>query len=82
MENSIHIKDISQLNQFLNQPKPLHPLVGIIDFSKVDNFGEDGVKISSGFYSMMFKNHCHNKLKYGRKYFDFQEGTLICIAPN
>ena len=82
MESTIHIQDISQLHQFLNQPKPLHPLVGIIDFSKVDSFGENSVKISSGFYSMMFKNHCHNKLKYGREYFDFQEGTLICIAPN
>lgn len=82
MENSIHIKDISQLHKFLNQPKPLHPLVGIIDFSKVGSFGTEGVKLSSGFYSMMFKNHCHNKLKYGREYFDFQEGTLICIAPN
>lgn len=82
MENIIHIKNISQLHEFLQQPKPLHPLVGIIDFSKVAAFEENAIKISSGFYSMMFKNHCHNKLKYGREYFDFQEGTLICIAPN
>lgn len=82
MDDIIHINDISQLNKFLNQPKPLHPLVSTIDFSKVDSFGENELKLSSGFYSMMFKNHCHNKLKYGREYFDFQEGTLICIAPN
>jgi AraC-like DNA-binding protein len=30
----------------------------------------------------MFKNHCANKLKYGKEYYDFQEGTLMCIAPN
>jgi YesN/AraC family two-component response regulator len=30
----------------------------------------------------MFKNGCNGALKYGRKYFDFQEGSLICISPN
>jgi AraC-like DNA-binding protein len=82
MDSTIFIKDITELHQFLNQPKPAHPLVGVIDFSKVASFGEQSVKISSGFYTLMFKNHCHNKLKYGREYFDFQEGTLICIGPN
>jgi AraC-like DNA-binding protein len=30
----------------------------------------------------MFKNYCKNNFKYGRKTIDFQEGNLICIAPN
>jgi AraC-like DNA-binding protein len=34
------------------------------------------------FYSMMFKNYCKNDFKYGRKAIDFQDGNLICIAPN
>jgi AraC-like DNA-binding protein len=29
----------------------------------------------------MFKNYCANKLRYGRESYDFQEGSLICIAP-
>mgnify|MGYP001249547466 FL=1 len=29
----------------------------------------------------MFKNNCANKLRYGRQTYDFQEGSLICIAP-
>jgi AraC-like DNA-binding protein len=29
----------------------------------------------------MFKNYCANKLRYGRQTYDFQEGSLVCIAP-
>jgi AraC-like DNA-binding protein len=29
----------------------------------------------------MFKNYCRNHLRYGRQPYDFQEGSLICIAP-
>jgi len=82
MENVHHIETISELNEMLNQDKPKHPLISVIDFSKVENYGDEDLKLSNGFYSLMFKNNCHNKFKYGREYFDFQEGTLICIAPH
>jgi len=39
-------------------------------------------KMTSSFYSIILKNHCHGALKYGRQYYDFQEGTLIFMAPN
>lgn len=77
----LHIETISDLNRLLNQETPKHPLVTVVDFSKVSDFGEETIKMTSGFYSVMLKNNCHGKLKYGRAYFDFQEGTLICIAP-
>jgi AraC-like DNA-binding protein len=81
--DSVHsIKNISELNQLLNQDKPKHPLLSVIDFSKVENYGKEEGRMSADFYTLMFKSHCHNRLKYGREYYDFQEGTLICIAPN
>lgn len=82
MESVHAIKNISELNQFLNQDKPKHPLLSVIDFSKVEHYGKEEGKLTADFYTLMFKSHCHNKLKYGREYYDFQEGTLICIAPN
>jgi AraC-like DNA-binding protein len=82
MKEVYHIETISELNHVLNQQKPRHPLVSVVDFSKVESFGENNLKTTLGFYTIMLKsNHC-GKLKYGREYFDFQEGTLICIAPN
>ena len=82
MDGVYHIETISELNQLLNQDKAKHPLVSVVDFSKVKSFGETDVKITTGFYSIMLKSsHC-NKIKYGREYFDFQEGTLTFFPPN
>ncbi|HAI84423.1 MAG TPA: AraC family transcriptional regulator [Chitinophagaceae bacterium] len=80
MEPIIHLKNISQINQFVKS-KTNHPLVSVVDFSKTDEYIEDGTRISADFYTIMFKNYCANKLRYGRKNYDFQDGSLICIAP-
>ena len=81
MSSILHLENISDINRVLKQEKTKHPLVSVIDFTKVDEQIPEGTKISSGFYSIMFKNYCLNRLKYGREYYDFQEGSLICIAP-
>lgn len=76
-----HIETISELNQLFNQEKPRHPLVSIIDFTRAEIKAQEGVLLTAGFYSVMFKNYCVGDVKYGRKQIDFQEGTLFCIAP-
>jgi len=81
MEEIYNIESITELNRMLNQPTPKHPLVSVIDFSKIDSLGAETGKFTSDFYYIMFKNHCQGKLKYGREYYDFQEGTLVCVAP-
>jgi AraC-like DNA-binding protein len=80
MKPVINIKTISDINKFV-QHKTKHPLVTIIDFSKMDEVMEDGIRISCDFYSVMFKNYCANNMRYGRQSYDFQEGSLVCIAP-
>jgi AraC-like DNA-binding protein len=80
MKPIVHLKSISDINKFVQCPT-LHPLVGVVDFGKVDEYIEEGTRISSDFYSIMFKNYCANQLKYGRQTYDFQDGNLICIAP-
>lgn len=80
MKPIIQLKSISEINSFV-QCKTKHPLVAIVDFSKTDEYIEDGTRISADFYSVMFKNYCANKLRYGRQNYDFQDGSLICIAP-
>ncbi|WP_343534890.1 helix-turn-helix transcriptional regulator [Pedobacter sp.] len=81
MKPIIHLETISEINRFVQQGGVKHPMVAIIDFSKVDEYLEVGTRISCGFYSIMFKNYCINHMKYGRQQYDFQEGSLICIAP-
>lgn len=80
MSQITHLKSISDINKFV-RTKTNHPLVSVVDFSKVDEHIEDGTKISADFYTIMFKNYCANKLRYGRQSLDFQDGSLICIAP-
>lgn len=80
MKPIIQLKSISDINNFVRCTTK-HPLVAVVDFSKVDEHIAEGTRISADFYSIMFKNYCTNLLRYGRQSYDFQEGSLICIAP-
>lgn len=80
MKPIIQLHNISDINSFVKN-KTNHPLVTVVDFSKADEYIESGTRISADFYAIMFKNYCANKLRYGRQTYDFQEGSLICIAP-
>jgi AraC-like DNA-binding protein len=59
-----------------------HPLVAVVDFSQTTDHIEEETRITTDFFSVMFKNYCKSYLTYGRKAIDFNEGSLICMAPN
>jgi AraC-like DNA-binding protein len=82
MNNLIHLHSITDLHKLFSLGNSFHPLVTVLDFSKVTENVEEYSKVTTDFYSIMFKNYCKNKMKYGRKAIDFQDGNLICIAPN
>jgi AraC-like DNA-binding protein len=82
MSKLIHLKSISDLIRLLGENNQHHPLVTIIDFNKSKEQIHDETKITSDFYSIMFKNYCRSSIIYGRKPIDFDEGSLICMAPN
>lgn len=74
------VATISELHAIAGFEKPKHPLVSIIDYSKINviDAPESGSFVCS-FYSVNFKKNCH--FIYGRQPFDHQEGTLLCTAP-
>ena len=37
--------------------------------------------LSLGFYTVFYKQDKHCDIRYGRNYYDYQEGTLVFIAP-
>lgn len=82
MSEIIHLQSIADLHKLFNLGNSQHPLVTVLDFSKVKENLVKNTKITMDFYSIMFKNYCKNDFKYGRKSIDFQDGNLICIAPN
>jgi AraC-like DNA-binding protein len=81
MGNFIHFETITEMFRLLPKAHVKHPLIAVIDFSKYREEINSEVKMTSGCYSIMFKNHCVNKLKYGQKSIDFQDGSLVCIGP-
>ncbi|SKB86429.1 helix-turn-helix domain-containing protein [Dyadobacter psychrophilus] len=73
---------VSEYNVIADQPT-LHPLVSVIDFSNSTPKQKD-TQVSSlqfGFYLVFFKNDQSCRIRYGRRQYDYQEGTLIFIAP-
>ncbi len=71
---------ISEINMFF-EGKVRHPLVEVVDFSKIDEHIDEDTRITCDFYMVMFKNYCANKVRYGRKSYDFEDGSLLCTAP-
>jgi AraC-like DNA-binding protein len=78
MEQVFNFETISEYNAFNNHPT-LHPLVSIIDFSKAKE--RTGSKMNFGLYCVFLKQVNCGDLKYGRNYYDYQEGTLVFISP-
>ncbi len=85
MENIFKVENISLLNEVLGQEPPKHPMISIIDFSKVDfnSLGDlSKQKATTAFYSIILKQLKKGSIKYGRQHLDFQNGSLFFTAPN
>jgi len=83
MERIFRFDTVTEYNA-LNNHETLHPLVSVIDFSKANPRswgGEKNVRINYGLYCIFLKDGKGCDLKYGRNYYDYQEGTLVFVAP-
>ncbi|MFN8256198.1 MAG: helix-turn-helix transcriptional regulator [Bacteroidales bacterium] len=78
MDDIIKLDNISQYNS-LRGMETLHPLVSVFEFSKMKLIPE--AKANYGFYCVFLKDAVCGDLKYGCNYYDYQEGTLVFIAP-
>lgn len=83
MERIFKFDTVTEYNA-LNNHETLHPLVSVIDFSKANPRswgGEKNVRINFDLYCIFLKDVKCGDLKYGRNYYDYQEGTLVFISP-
>ncbi len=78
MEEIMRFESISEFNAFNNQ-ETLHPLVSVIDYSKA--LPRKLLKTYFGFYYIILKEVKCGDLLYGKHTYDYQEGTLVFIAP-
>ena len=78
MEEILKFDSVSQYNAF-NNHETLHPLVSVIDFSKAAP--RRLRRTYFGFYLVLLKDVDCGDLRYGKNTYDYQEGTLIFLAP-
>ncbi len=78
MDKLVKFNTISEYNAF-NNNVTRHPLVSVVDFSKADP--RAGSRMYFGFYTIFLKDVKCGDLVYGRNTYDYQEGTLVFIAP-
>lgn len=78
MEEIVILDNVSVYNQLRGVPT-LHPLVTMLDLSKATAMPAKAFNF--GLYGVFFKELKCGELKYGRNTYDYQEGTLVFIAP-
>ncbi|MDO9376890.1 MAG: helix-turn-helix domain-containing protein [Ferruginibacter sp.] len=78
MEKIITLKTVSQFTRERGQ-KTLHPLISILDQSLSNPVEE--VNYLSDLYIIFLKDVKCGELKYGRGNYDYEDGTLLFVAP-
>jgi AraC-like DNA-binding protein len=81
-----YLRRFDTVNEYnvLTNHKTLHPLVSVIDFSKAHprSWGDiKTIRFHLGLYCIFLKEVKCGDIKYGRHHYDYQEGTMIFIAP-
>ncbi|MGZ3914980.1 MAG: helix-turn-helix domain-containing protein, partial [Flavisolibacter sp.] len=78
MDSLRRFETINEYNAF-NNNETVHPLVSVVDLSKANP--RQGSKMYFGFYTVFLKDVKCGDLVYGRHTYDYQEGTLVFLAP-
>lgn len=78
MEKITKLQSVTQYNQ-MRGVKTLHPLVTMLDLSKA--MPMPAQTFHFGLYAIYLKELKCGELSYGRGRYDYQEGTLVFVAP-
>ncbi|PRB05667.1 AraC family transcriptional regulator [Chryseobacterium sp. MYb7] len=82
MKQPIRFNSISDFHAFCGLPNPEHPLISLIDYSKVNYIVEnDELKWIQNFYSIGLKKNVSPKFNYGQQQYDFNSGVLCFVSP-
>jgi AraC family transcriptional regulator of arabinose operon len=74
---------ISEFHEFVQLPKPQHPLFSVVDVGTVPHReGEEPLSMVFDFYAISVKRLHNVHVKYGQHPFDFNEGIMSFMAPN
>lgn len=79
--NQFRANTIAEFHALWGLPKPEHPLISVVDFSKAkpQSIPES---VIFGCYYIAIKRNLDFKFVYGQQEYDFDEGVMLFIAPN
>lgn len=76
------INTITEFHRLRGLPKPLHPLISLVDYSLVKHTPENNhISWVQQFYTIGLKRDVCGKFRYGQQEYDFDEGLMSFIAP-
>ena len=81
--NIVRVDSISTIYEWYGLGKPENPLIALIDYSKMKSSKSlKGFTFVLGLYVISMKKVTEmNAIQYGRRHYDFQEGTLMFMTP-
>lgn len=78
MDDIINFRTVKEYNAF-NNNKTLHPLISVVNLGKANP--RQHRRLRYEFYTVFFKKIYCGDLRYGLGNYDYEEGTLIFLAP-
>ncbi len=82
MKDPFRFNSISDFHAFCGLPKPEHPLISLIDYSKVQYpVNDDEMKWIQNYYSIGLKRNVNARFNYGQQEYDFDSGVLCFVSP-
>ncbi len=82
MKETFRFNSISDFHTFCGLPKPEHPLISLIDYSKVQYpVNDDEMKWIQNYYSIGLKRNVNARFNYGQQEYDFDSGVLCFVSP-
>lgn len=80
----IRFISISQSHKAFGLPAPQHPLISLVHFNEDNPFNTEMAPIYDvlSFYKITFITKNSGRLKYGQDYYDYNEGSMLFLAPN
>lgn len=76
------LKSISEFHELRGLPKPEHPLISVVDYSKIHSAPIGEIEnLTFDYYAVAVKRGV-SKMYYGQQTCDFNEGVLFFMSPN
>ena len=79
MKTIIDLDSVDKYNKLYGL-ETLHPLVAVIDLTKATKV-VNHIQMTYGVYALYLKCTEGCEIRYGRKKYDYQDGTVVSFAP-